>query len=173
MDKNHVVNRYLLKQTGEGVLWWMSFIVRSIARNSRDVRGSGGLETTDCHLWLKALGNQVWQRVMPGMKRWEDENLVCAETVSLILSLWFCRTARAKAYDPRRRPADRRKVLRRLQHYYWLLIACATDESMDDDLFPEQDWDNPFSGQARYEPDETEKSRQKFYAGEKKRKLSD
>lgn len=92
-----------------------------------------------------------------------DENLACAKVLSLILGLWFYRVAHAKAFDPRRRPQDRKKALRKLWEYHHLLLDCVINESMDGVLFSDPEWDFPFSPKAKYKPDTVETSRQIYF----------
>lgn len=76
-------------------------------------------------------------------------NMRAAVVLGHLLCLWAFRTARAKAYDPRR-PADvRRKAM---DTWVWNAMELTTallDEREDADFFPGQDWDAPCQPKAR------------------------
>jgi hypothetical protein len=156
----------LFSNTGKDSVWWLNFIGERIAACAKLLRGSKGLETCDPRVWLSDLVKELWKRSHKQCPKAADENIFCARWLGLILALWSCRIIRAKSYDPRRDPEDRRRMMVRFREYGELLLGCITDESVDHVYFHAQEWDCPFPPAARYEPDETEKKR-KAYSGKK------
>jgi hypothetical protein len=158
-----LVNSILKKETGRGLKEWLDFIGEDIGKRSKPLKGSNGLWTTDVDLWLSDLARELWKTVPSRHDlNCKDENIICARLMALILAAWSCRIIRAKAYDPRRPVAARRKALGKLGDHCKALLECVADESMDCILFPSQEWDSPFSPHARYEPDEVELKRQAY-----------
>lgn len=161
MAKNNI-DKWLLKTTGKDSEYWLDFIGHAIVKRSHPIRGAKGLQNTKSDLWMGDLATALFKAARPKMLQLADENISLSRIMGLVLSLWSCRVIRAKAYDPRRNPKHRRMALERLVQYGRLLTDCLTDESLDAVYFPSQEWDSPYSPNARHEPDEAEKRRQDY-----------
>ncbi len=162
------VDKTLKKWTGQGAQYWFDRIGALIARTAKPVKGYA-VSTCDPAQWVGELAREICKAAHPKIPTAADENITAARLLSLLLAGWFARIARAKAYDPRRPVKVRRQVMGRLQDYSEALLGVLTDESMDPSLFPAQEWDVPFAKNARYEPDDMEKERQRYAADKEKK----
>jgi len=78
-----------------------------------------------------------------------DENMYAAAVLSQVLSLWYLRVHRAKCLDPNRPIKHRKKAYEQWHKYTQALSSNMTDERLDPTHFPGQDWDTPFSPNAK------------------------
>lgn len=163
------LDKFLKAWTGRDSRFWMNYIGQVISRNVKSIKGYN-LQSGDPRKWMTEVVLKVGLCTIARCQPEADENLAAARVVSLILTLWFYRVARAKCYDPRRPVKGRRESLKRLVEYNHLLADCLVDESRDGEFFPEQEWDMPFGKTTRYTPDDAELERQRYSEDAKKPK---
>ena len=156
------INKILKSATGKNAVWWMNFIGTEISKCAKPIEGTDGLQTCNPIVWVSVVVKELWKELLPRIPGPADENIAHARVLSLILTLWTCRIIRAKSYDPRRDPKDRKRIMKRGELYHHALLECIADESNDSKYFPAQEWDYPFSRKVRHEPDEMEKKRQAY-----------
>ena len=139
----------LVKQTGDGVVFWMNWIGHAIARHCVESERFPGRHEMTGPGWLEELVKEVWDRSVKILDdpRY-DENIVCSRLLSLILTMWSCRIIHAKSWDPRRPVEDRKRMAMTLLANQRALMDCLFDYTEDYVLFPDQPWENPFSPNA-------------------------
>lgn len=160
-----LANEYLKQWTGKDGVYWLHRLGTLIGKHSKPIRADKRLATTNVLGWVSALTKEVMLQIKKTKKLAleMDENIYHSRCLSVIFTLWTARIIRAKCYDQRRPIRQRRRSLGKGGSRYLAAVAsCLMDESLDPTLFPAQEWDNPFSLTARYEPDEMELARQQL-----------
>ena len=74
-----------------------------------------------------------------------DGNMRMASVLGFVLVFWYLRTGRAKAFDPRRPVAHRKAALDQWRRFCLNLLNAMLDDSEDARIFPEQNWESPYS----------------------------
>jgi hypothetical protein len=136
------VDEYLKTKTGEDAKFWMDWIGKNIAEWTDEET-----KRTDCDCWMEDLASTVWAMIEPmPCYDWsvQDENIVTASIVGLILSMWSCRVINAKSHDPRRPVETRKEMLQKLSLYQTMLNQAMYNDSQDKVYFPLQEWESPY-----------------------------
>lgn len=153
----------ILLATGKNASHWMKRIGTLVTKHSYKIKGGKGLEACHSDRVMADLAKEVFRAIKPNCNSGTDENIYLAKVLGLILVLWSVRIARAKGYDPRRELSGRRSIITAtMPKYAASVISCLVDQSMDAAWFPDQEWDDPCSPNARYEPDDMELKRQEY-----------
>lgn len=162
-----MVDEYLKSWTGKDTAWWMDLIGQEIAKCAVPIPDT---ELAWCNPsdWVLAVSRELQRKTTHKMPPGSDENMFHATIISIVLSLWWVRVGRAKSYDNRRRPEDRRRQMKVVTANLLTLFACLVDESRDHEYFPKQKWECPFPTMATYKPDKMEKARQDYTKARKK-----
>jgi len=137
---------WLHQATGKSPTYWLNLIQREIKKASRK-SADPKHDETDVSMWMEALVLKVLE-LQAGIKGKLDGNMRAAAVVSQILALWFIRVQRAKAYDPRRPIALRKKALVRWADYLTAMQRLGLDESADTRIFQTQRWESPWDPRA-------------------------
>jgi len=139
------VDEYLKARTGEGSKYWMDRVGCLIASHTDEET-----KASRCDDWMMDLSTLLWNKVKPlPCYDWskQDENIVCASLMGLILTLWSTRVIRAKSFDLRRPAEVRKGMMKRLWEYRDLNHEAMWDSSKDKEFFPLQEWECPFTGE--------------------------
>lgn len=138
---------YLTELTGFDATHWFRRVQALIADHSTAPRGPlhNRHGRTNVAGWLPALHREVLKATPKGNY---DGNMRHAAALGLILSQWFLRVQKAKAYDPRRPIRLRQMGQLRWQTHVIELMAAAIDESQDPFWFGAQHFDPPFGRHA-------------------------
>ncbi len=122
-----------------------------IAKYSTPPRAKGkfkGHGTTNIMKWLIELIKIVWKQ-RPKDKGKHDENMYITSHLGYILSTWYARVQRAKCFDPRRPVEVRKEAYKKYQNFVQTLMLGVASDEFDITIFPDQEWDNPFSPDAK------------------------
>jgi hypothetical protein len=157
-------SKILHNWTGHDLKWWLNRVGVLIGESSYPMKGKGneGLYNTNTVKWITKLSEEMRSFAENRIPIAADGNLVMSCLVGLILMAFFYRCGRAKCYDPRRDPRDRRMALKRMAMYAQMFAEVLLDDTQDPKLFPDQEWDHPFAKKAHHEPDRVEKLRKDF-----------
>ena len=139
----------LRKLTSHDSVYWVACVQSLITKHSKPTKDPNHSET-DSGAMLRELSDYVWSAILATVDlKTTDENMSSAQAMSLVLTLWTCRIRRAKAYDPRRPVELRKKAMERLSLYHHSLLECMMNEANDANYFPGQEWDCPYSPNAK------------------------
>lgn len=132
------------ERTGLSIRSWINKVQKLIALNT--VTPKGATHGITNKVWILELLVKV-KKTMPKKGEY-DGNMWLASTIGAILIGWYLRVHRAKAYDPQRPVAHRRKALRQRMEFAQFINSLIIDESEDYLIF-NQEWDVPFSKHAK------------------------
>lgn len=144
---------YLRKYTGKPAEFWLYVIGQEVHNHTNPTT-----RASDVNAWLRGIHLMLWHTIkdMP-CYNWavQDENIVIASLLGLILSLWACRITRAKAHDPRRPLDARHRMMEKLLELQHVLFDAVVNENFDHHYFPAQEWTSPFT-QGAFNGEETQ-----------------
>jgi hypothetical protein len=152
MKSTSTLERCLKSATGYGRRYWFCRVETLIADDVKPfsdkeqwrVKAGLGIGVAN-GVWFGRLANEVWATMKGRLSYGADGNIFAAQSLMLILALWYCRVQRAKCFDPKRPYKKWRKNGMLVQReIHKCLLECMTDESMDHIYFPKQEWMSPF-----------------------------
>jgi len=128
--------------TGKSRVDWVGEIQKIIGKISKPTKDKWH-DTNDPVEMVKLLAMMV--RKTWSKKERFDGNMRIAATIGYILCTWYLRVHLAKSHDPRRPVRHRQAAYFQRQHFAMALINSVIDESDDTKMFPDQNWESPFS----------------------------
>lgn len=137
---------FIIEMTGKPHAYWMKRIDQLIRKYIPTEQRGDIHPTCDVERWIGELTKEL---ATYAPKIPHDENMFRTAVLAQILTLWFLRVQRAKCYDPRRPVKLRQRAFARWRLFAVSLMALVADETEDPQFFPEQEWDFPFSPQAK------------------------
>ena len=143
------LERLLKSWTGRGRRQWMWWIEDRIAFHSGTDKYDGKIMMKENTNWLRDLTEEVYHPSIVGPHRTGDGNMLAAQLISLILTLWFSRILRAKIYSENY-PIKPRKGKHNVKMiYHAAMMEAMTDESLDHKYFPTKEFVSPFTSKKR------------------------
>lgn len=148
-------SQWIEHMTGKDRQWWVAKVQALITKNSKPTKDPWH-GTTNTEKMVQDLMKEIKKtyghdfqaktgsRISAMETRRFDENMRMASVLGYVLTLFYARLHRAKAYDPRR-PVKLRQVAYQQRHLWSIaMFRAMTDESEDQDHFPGQKWESPF-----------------------------
>lgn len=137
---------WIESRTDHDRAWWMARVERTIRKHTKPTKDPNHGET-DTRAVLKSLTDDVW-KCRPASGEY-DGNLWAFSTLGYVVSLWYARCHRAKVMDPIRPVKLRRNADARRLDWVMGMMAILVDDTRDPTYFPNQDWDYPWSADAK------------------------
>ena len=134
---------WLAAITGNDGKWWVARVQSLVTKHARPTRDPRH-KTAEPEKIVADLVREI-MKAARRTNRVGDGNMLAACALSLILATWFLRLSRAKSYDPRRPVALRKQAYFSRLGYATALFRAIEDESQDQEHFPGQNWETPFS----------------------------
>lgn len=149
------MNDYLQDRTGHDRRYWFARVQRLIVKHTTPIDPkvlkkmglSPGHGSTDTAAVVASLTREI-QRTIPADAP-VDGNMFVAAVLGVVLSTWYARLQRAKSCDPVRPLSLRRKAYSAFLDFGTELSRILVDERDDATFLPEQEWDGPFTPNAR------------------------
>ena len=137
---------WLEKETGLTDRQWIEYVQEIIAANTVPSTDPNHGDT-DILFWIVELTEKI-DELVPAMPV-VNGNMWTARVLSAVLAAWYHNVQQAKIMDPKRPIAMRRKVYDRLTLWMDAMESVATkDDPEIMDIFPGQQWENPFDPEA-------------------------
>lgn len=145
---------YLDTQTGHDRVYWFTRIQRLIVKTAKPMSAkvlrkmglSPGHSQSDSLAVFQQLALELY-RALP-TDRPVDSNMFLASALSIACAQWYARLQRAKACDPVRPLADRRRAYVAYLSFANELSRILVDERDDATFLPDQRWEGPFTPDA-------------------------
>ncbi len=141
MAKPNIINR---KTTEKWIKYVESIIPLSIVGYVKRGKYKGHARNRP-YLWIRMLIKEI----IKTMPKDVDGNMYMARSLAYILHSWYVTVHRCKIRDPRRPLKERRKVYKAWLAYVEAMSVLGMDERLDQECFPNQDMDLPFSRNAK------------------------
>lgn len=139
-------NEWFEAITGRPAAWWMAAVQQAVQKASTKGDDPNHDETD-----VVAFLGEVVRLVSTSLPEDEvyDGNMRAAGVLAAVLTLWYGRLGYAKSHDPNRPIAARQRSYAKWLRWVRVMATLPIDESDDAVYFSGQQWDFPFSFDAK------------------------